>query len=250
MKNNEIVALIIGRGNNTLKNKNILPVLGRPLLHWGALAAISSKYINRYYISSDCDMILAAAKELNFNLIKRPDELALPNSQSSDAVKHAYEIIKKESKAAIIVVIHANVGTISPKMIDDCIELLMSDNSLSSVIPSHKNDEYHPYRAKKINEDGQLVNFFDFEKIKVSANRQELDSCVFFDHSFWVLDAFKGIESGDLGQLPWRVMGNTIKPYITKGCFDVHKTEDIVETENWLLENDLEAYYKNQGLIK
>jgi CMP-N-acetylneuraminic acid synthetase len=249
MKNNEIVALIIGRGNNTLKDKNILPVLGRPLLHWGALAAKSSKHISRYYISSDCDKILEAAQELEFNLIKRPNELALPTSQSSDAVKHAYEIIKKESKVSVLVVIHANVGTISSKMIDECIELLLKDNKLSSVIPSHVNDEYHPYRSKKINKEGQLINFFDFEKMKVSANRQELDSCVFFDHSFWVLDALKGIENSENGQLPWRVMGSSILPYITKGCFDVHSLDDLEKTEDWLLKNNIEEEYINKGLI-
>jgi len=249
MKSNDIVALIIGRGNNTLENKNILPVLSRPLLQWGGLAAKASKYINRYYISSDCDKILSAASELNFKLIKRPNELSLPTSQSSDAVKHAYEIIKKESEVSILVVIHANVGTISSKMIDECIELLINDNNLSSVIPSHVNDEYHPYRAKKINKEGLLINLFDFEKMQVSANRQELDSCVFFDHSFWVLDALKGIENSENGQLPWRVMGNDILPYITKGCFDVHSLDDIKKTEDWLIKNKVEEKYINEGLI-
>lgn len=249
MKNDEIVALIIGRGNNTLKNKNILPVLSRPLLHWGGLAAKTSKYINRFYISSDCDKILSSASELNFKLIKRPDELSLPTSQSSDAVKHAYDIIKKESKVAILVVIHANVGTISSNMIDECIELLLNDNNLSSVIPSHINDEHHPYRAKKINNEGQLVNLFDFEKMNVSANRQELDTCVFFDHSFWVLDALKGIENSENGQLPWRVMGSNILPYLTKGCFDVHSLDDIQKTEDWLIKNNIEEVYSNEGLI-
>ena len=44
-----IAALIIGRGNNTLKDKNIRPVLGRPLLHWPALAAKNSKKINHFF---------------------------------------------------------------------------------------------------------------------------------------------------------------------------------------------------------
>jgi len=249
MKRKDIVALIIGRGNNTLKNKNILPVLNRPLLHWGALAAKSSKFIGRYYISSDCDKIFEAAEQVGFSTIKRPDELALPSAQSSDAVRHAYNIIKEETEVAILVVIHANVGTISPNMIDDCIELLQSDDSLSSVIPSHKNNEYHPYRAKRIESSGRLSNFFDFEKMKVSANRQELDSCVFFDHSFWVLDAFKGVEN-DNGQLPWRVMGNSILPYLTHGCFDVHSSEDLIKTENWIKNNNLEEYYRSEQLIK
>ena len=29
----KIVALLTGRGNNTLKDKNVLPVLGKPLLY-------------------------------------------------------------------------------------------------------------------------------------------------------------------------------------------------------------------------
>ena len=35
----KIVALLTGRGNNTLKDKNVLPVLGRPLCQYPAMAA-------------------------------------------------------------------------------------------------------------------------------------------------------------------------------------------------------------------
>ena len=34
-----VEVLITGSGNNTLNNKNILPVNGKPLLSYGALAA-------------------------------------------------------------------------------------------------------------------------------------------------------------------------------------------------------------------
>jgi hypothetical protein len=37
--------------------------------------------------------------------------------------------------------------------------------------------------------------------------------------------------------MPWKCMGNKIKPYITNGCFDVHSIEDIKSTEEWILEN-------------
>lgn len=32
-KQMKVVALLTGRGNNTLKDKNVLPVLGKPLLY-------------------------------------------------------------------------------------------------------------------------------------------------------------------------------------------------------------------------
>ena len=53
-----IVALVTGRGNNTLKNKNILHVFGKPLMHYPCLAAKKSKYIKHFFISSDDEKIL------------------------------------------------------------------------------------------------------------------------------------------------------------------------------------------------
>lgn len=239
MKSSEIVALIIGRGNNTLKDKNILPVLGRPLLHWGGMAALNSQYIGRYYISSDCNKILDAGTLIGFAPIKRPDYLATPIAQSSDAIIHALNTIENEGICKILVVIHANVGTISSKMIDDCISILLQNNEASSVIPSHKKDEYHPLRARKINKNGMLEPFVENYNKEISANRQDLEKCLFYDHSFWVLDINKGVKSTD-GQKPWPVMGKNIIPYITEGCFDVHNINDLQLTEKWILENNIE----------
>jgi CMP-N,N'-diacetyllegionaminic acid synthase len=231
-------ALIIGRGNNTLKDKNILPVLDRPLLQWGGLAAKHSKSVNYFYISSDDDKILDAGNQIGFKPIKRPDYLASPTAQSSDAVKHAISFIEDEiGDLDIMVIIHANVGTISSAMIDDCIDLLI-ENQYSSVIPSHYKYEYHPRRAKKVSADGTLANFLGEEGEFVSANRQDLEKCVFFDHSFWVLDVKKGIKSED-GQYPWPVMGKKIFPYITEGCFDVHDIDDLKKTEEWIIANNI-----------
>ena len=57
----KIVALLTGRGNNTLKNKNILPVLGKPLLYYPAMAARKCHLISDFYVSSDDPKILGAA---------------------------------------------------------------------------------------------------------------------------------------------------------------------------------------------
>jgi len=235
----KIVALIIGRGNNTLRNKNILPVLNRPLLHWGGLAAKHSKWVNDFYISSDDDLILEAGRDIGYKSIKRPDYLAEPTSQSSDAVKHALKLIEEEiGDIDIMVLIHANVGTIKPSMIDDCIEILMKED-YTAVIPSHYKNEYHPMRAKKVLDDGTLTNYVGGDDAIVSANRQDLDECVFFDHSFWVLSVSNGVKSVK-GQYPWPVMGNRIFPYITEGCFDVHEQSDLARTEKWLIDNKIE----------
>lgn len=235
-KNPKIVALMIGRGGSSLKDKNILPVLGRPLLQHTGLAAKASQYIGRYFVSSDCDKILSAAEEIGYSKIKRPSHLSTPTSQSVDVVNHALELIEKDGPVDILIVQHANVGTITTQIFDECIALLLEDSSLSAVIPMHEKSEYHPYRCKTIADDGCVYPFFDFSKTKISGNRQDLPTALFFDHSIWILSVVNGVKSNN-GQPPWTCMGNKIKPYITEGCFDVHEEEDLMRTADWILKN-------------
>lgn len=235
---NRIAALIIGRGGSSLADKNILPVFGQPLLHYTAAAAKGSRYIGRFYASSDCQKILDAAAGAGYKSIERPAELSTPTSQSVDVVNHALELIEQEGEIDILVVQHANVGTINTKMIDDCIESLIADDNLSSVVPVHEKSEYHPFRAKTPGADGLISPFFDFSKGGVSGNRQDLPVAYFFDHSIWVLSVERGIRSSN-GQPPWTCMGSRIKPYVTEGCFDVHTMEDLKKTEEWLLANHI-----------
>ncbi|MDO5647576.1 hypothetical protein [Paracoccus sp. (in: a-proteobacteria)] len=236
--NPKIVALMIGRGGSSLKDKNILPVLGHPLLHWAAAAARRSTHIGRYYISSDDDRILDTAALAGYTKIRRPDELASDTAQSCDAVRHALKAIEADGPTDIVVVQHANVGTISEQIIDDCIDMLLADPSLSSVVPSHEFNEYHPMRAKGVTDQGLLEPFVNTGK-PVSANRQDLPTCYFFDHSIWALRADAIRTPG--GQGPWDCMGTRIKPYPTQGCLDVHSLEDIKTTENWITENGIPA---------
>lgn len=230
-KDSKIVALMIGRGGSSLKDKNILPVKGYPLLQWAAGAAIRSKYIGRYYISSDDEKILSTAAEMGYTRIKRPLSLATDTAQSCDAVRHAFRIIREQGDANIIVVQHANVGTISESIIDSCIDSILSDGQLSAVVPSHQYNEYHPLRAKAMDSNGLLRLFVQSDQ-PVSANRQSLPKCFFLDHSIWVLRSSAVLSTN--GQPPWDCMGNCIKPFETQGCLDVHSMDDIRKTEQWI----------------
>ncbi len=235
MKSSRIVGLMIGRGGSSLPGKNVLPVLGIPLLVWAAAAARRSRHIGRYYISSDDDDILATAERAGYTGIRRPAELSTATAQSTDAVRHALNIIEAEGVADIVVVQHANVGTITEEIIDDCIDQLIADPSLSAVVPSHEKAEYHPYRGKRL-VDGIMVPF-DSSAGNVSANRQDLPVCLYFDHSIWALRS-NSIRDPN-GQPPWPCMGQKIKPYITDGCLDVHDMDDILQTEKWIVSQNV-----------
>jgi len=230
-RDSRIVALMIGRGGSTLKDKNILPVLGHPLLHWAAGAARRSRHIGRHYISSEDDRILDAAAAMGYARIRRPAELASATAQSCDAVRHALDIIAAEGEVEIVVVQHANVGTISESIIDACIDQLLDDPGLTAVVPCHEKNDYHPLRAKRLTADGLLQPFVDSAG-PVSANRQDLPVCYFFDHSIWALRA-RAIRAPG-GQGPWDCMGDRIRPWPTEGCLDVHEPEDLMATADWI----------------
>jgi len=232
-KSKNIVALIIGRSGSSLPDKNVLPVLGQPLLHYTAAAALRSRFIGRFYISSDCPKILEAGAAAGYRPIPRPSGLSTATSQSADVVRHAARVIEAEGEADVLVVQHANVGTVTTEIIDTCIEELLSDPSLSAVVPVHEKSEYHPFRAKGVSAEGLLESFFDFSDNSPSGNRQDLPPAYFFDHSIWVLSVPRGVWATD-GQPPWPCMGNRIRPVVTEGHFDVHSVEDLKRTEEWL----------------
>lgn len=235
----KIVALLTARGNNTMKDKNIRVIAGHPLLYYPATAAKNSKYIDSFYVSSDDEKILDVASACGYKRIKRPDILALPNAQHIDSILHALKYMKEQDNVVpnILVVLLGNSATIKTEWIDECIELLLSNENLSAAVPVTENSDHHPFRAKKIATNGLLDTFFDFKGKKISTNRQDLEPSYYLCHNFWVLNLKKSIYSNEEGQAPWTFMGNLVKPYIVENSFDVHDEDDIKKTEKWIKDN-------------
>lgn len=237
IKKLKISALLTGRGGSSLKDKNVLKILGKPLLYYPAKAALDSEFIDDYYVSSDDKKILSTAERLGYTPVKRPKSISGSRAQHIDAVKHGIDFISKVSeKPDIIVVMLANTVVVKREWIDECIKILLDDKTLTSVSPVYGNSDNHPFRAKRIDKKGLLQPFFNFKGKKVSTNRQDLDPSYYFCHNFWVLRTSNFDKAG--GQAPWTFMGNRIKPYDIKGSYiDVHDVEDIEESKKWLKRN-------------
>lgn len=233
----KVAALLTGRGNSSLKDKNVLPVCGKPLLYYPAMAAKKSKYITEFYVSSDDVLILEAAHDLGYKKIVRPPELAMPDSQHVSAILHALDFMKKDNvNPGILVVLLANSAAIKTEWIDHCIEMILKDKSTSAAVPVNLDLDHHPFRAKRVNKEGFLSAFFDFKNKEISTNRQDLEKSYFLCHNFWVLNIKESVYL-ETGQPPWKFMGNKVKPHIIERCFDVHSMEDIKMTEEWIKEN-------------
>ena len=236
----KVVALLTGRGNNTLKNKNILPVLGKPLLYYPAMAARACSLISDFYVSSDDPKILDAASVCGYKKIKRPDELALPSAQHVDAIKHALTMMEKDGVIPdILVVLLANSGIVKSEWIKDSIQNIIDNPNLSASVPVKLEMDNHPYRSKRLREDGCLDTWFDFKGKNISTNRQDLPLNYVLCHNFWTLNLKQSLYSREEGQQPWTFMGNNINPIVVKESFDVHDEDDIKRTEKWLEEQGI-----------
>lgn len=228
------IALLTGRGNNTLKDKNVLDILGHPVLYYPAHAAKKVECIDGFYCSSDDEKILCAAAEEGYEKIVRPAELALPTAQHVDCIRHALDVMhNKGIDPEICVVLLANNVTIKSQWIKDCIVMMKNNSSVTAVVPVYVDNDHHPLRAKTLNSDGSLAMYEKGITGKVSTNRQDLPPCYFLSHNFWVLNV-DYIKSGKEGQQPWGFMGDKILPYVIPESIDIHDNDDLIRAKYWI----------------
>lgn len=233
----KVVALLTGRGNNTLNDKNVLDILGHPVLYYPAHAGSYSKFVEDKFCSSDDEKILMAAETEGYKRIVRPAELATPNSQHIDCIMHALDEMENKGVCPdILVVLLANNVTVNPQWIDDCIQIMKEDDSITAVVPVYEDNDHHPLRAKLLNSNGHLEMYEKGIQGKVSTNRQDLPKCLFLAHNFWVLNV-NYLKSGEDGQQPWGFMGNKIVPYEIEESIDIHKEIDLFIAKEWIKEN-------------
>lgn len=233
----KVTALLTGRGNNTLQDKNILDILGHPVLYYPAHAGKMAKTVDDWYCSSDDKKILDAASEEGYKSIVRPSELALPTAQHIDCIRHALRVMEDENNLPdILVVLLANNVTIQSKWIDRCVELMLEDLETTAVVPVYEDNDHHPLRAKTIDDNGNLMMFEKNVQGRISTNRQDLDPCYFLSHNFWVLNV-PYILSEKQGQQPWSFMGDKIKPFIIEESIDIHQEIDLLIAREWIHKN-------------
>ena len=92
----KFVAIILARkGSEAIKNKNIIPIGGKPLIDWSIQQCKNSKLIYDVWLSSDSEKILDRGRANGINVIKRPKNLARSNSSSEVAWIHAVKYIEK-----------------------------------------------------------------------------------------------------------------------------------------------------------
>lgn len=169
----KIIGIIPARGGSKgLPRKNILPLLGKPLIAWTIEQANSSKYLEKVFVSTDDEEIAKISKNYGAEVpFIRPKELATDDAKGVDVVMHAIEWLEMNNNFYdLIMLLQPTSPLRTTEDIDNTIELLFSKKA--KAIISVCEAEHHPSWTNILPPDDCMKNFLRPEIM--NKNRQEL----------------------------------------------------------------------------
>lgn len=241
-----IAALLLGRkGSTGFPGKNLYEVLGRPLCAYPLLAAAQARLVDRVYVSTDDERIMAIAREHGAEVIIRPPELATSQALGEDAFVHGYRVIRGAAaetgeEIELMVLLFCNSATVLGQTIDTGIEVLRSHPDYDSAITVSRYNMWSPLRARKIRPDGLLQPFVPFEIFgdpkTLSCDRDSQGDVWFADMGVSIVRP-RCLENISTGLLPQKWMGQRIYPLKQWGGCDIDYEWQVPGVEFWLKKN-------------
>lgn len=155
----KILALIPARGGSKgIKDKNIIPLAGKPLIVYSIEAAKNSKYIDSIVVTTDSKKIAEVAKQCGARVpFLRPAELGADTSKTIDAVLHAIKTLKSmDENYNTLVLLQPTQPLRTTYDIDKAIELYYENGENGLVAISPVDDS--PLLIRSIDAYGKLVN--------------------------------------------------------------------------------------------
>ena len=150
-----ILGVILARaGSEGLKNKHLLPLLGRPVISYTFDHARASRLLTRTVFSTDCPVLRQLAKANGFETVDRPRDLATSTASVQDVMLHAMHSLESKSpfRADALVTLYGNVPVRGEGVIDRAIALLRRTacDSVRTFCPVGK---WHPAWMSKLDND-------------------------------------------------------------------------------------------------
>jgi len=162
----KIIALIPARGGSkSIKNKNITPFSGKPLISYTIEQALQSKLIDRVIVSTDSNEIANVAKQYGADIpFMRPTELAEDDTVDLPVFEHCLEYLRNNEKYIpdIIVQLRPTSPLRTLSMIDDAINLLIKNKYASSVRCICEPSQ-NPFKMWMVKQDGFIKPLVETE---------------------------------------------------------------------------------------
>jgi CMP-N-acetylneuraminic acid synthetase len=238
-----VVSLLLGRGGSSgFPGKNLYPVMGRPLMAYPLMAVRDSKYVERCYVSTDSEEIMAVGRQFGAEIIVRPPELCTQQALGEDAYAHGYRVIRDRLAhdgicIELMVLLFANAATVNAELIDTGIETLRNHPDFDSAVTVSRYNMWSPLRARRLDSDGCLRPFVPLETFgdpgALNCDRDSQGDVLFADMSASIVRT-QCLEHLEQGLLPQKWMGRRIAPIPNWGGCDVDYEWQIPGVEFWL----------------
>ena len=105
-------------GSRGIPRKNLRPLCGRPLIAWTISAALGSRLLDRYIVSTEDAEIAAVSRSWGAEVLPRPADLATDDATTLSVLQHALQGIP----ADIVVLLQCTSPVRDDGLIDRCIE--------------------------------------------------------------------------------------------------------------------------------
>ena len=228
------VAIITAReGSKSIINKNVFPLLGRPLVAYPIQAALDAELVRKVYISTDGEAIAEVGRGLGCEIIWRPEELCGDQINHGEVIKHAVEWVDDtEAGLENVVLLLGNTVMVDGEIIDQALRILDKDEELDSAMTVWEAADDHPLRSLEI-KDGLLRPYGDQDR-QVSTERQSYPKACYYDQGVWAFR--KDCVYRRDGPNPWWWMGEKCFPIIRNWVTgrDIHTLLDVKVAEMWL----------------
>lgn len=237
----KVIALIPARsGSKSIHDKNIISLLGKPVIAYSIEHAKSSKYIDRIIVSTDSKKYLEIAKNYGAEVpFLRPIEISDDNSLDIEVFDHALNWLKENESYMPDYCVHLRPThpIRDPKDIDLMLELLDSRPECDSIRSIIKNTKITPYKMWFFDEKTSLL-----KPILIDSNiqepynlpRQSLPETYFQNASIDVVRTNTILEKKSM-------TGNNILGFLMKEEFDIDYVEDLQKVENHLLDTEFNS---------
>lgn len=257
-----IIAILMGRkGSKGFHGKNLHNVLGRPLAYYPMKAAKDCPDVDKVYISTDDERLMALAEENGMAVIKRPPELCTDAALGEHVYVHAYNTVRERLRSEetqeraeerglrtesrdieLVVLLMCNAATVTSATISEGIKVLRCNPDYDSAVTVSKYNMWSPLRARKIDANGLLKPFVPFEAFGdpkiLNCDRDSQGDVWFADMGVSIIRP-RCLERLEDGLLPQKWMGRNIYPLKQWGGLDIDYKWQIPQVEYWLRANEL-----------
>jgi len=181
-----VLGVITARGGSKgIPRKNLVSLLGKPLLYYTIQAAYRSKRLTRTILSSDDVEIISVGQQLGVDVpFVRPSHLATDEVRSIEVILHAMQFVEAEEhkRYDLVFVLQPTAPLRTAEDIDAAIELLEKSDA-DAIVSVARVEEPHPVKMM-VEKEGFLFPFLH-DRWYEGLRRQELEPVYYLNGAIY-----------------------------------------------------------------